>query len=68
MTMAKTTKAPLPEWCAAELTAFKAQHGRSWRMKLWDLWLSGRDDRRADGSVLRSVRNHPQRDSILDRV
>jgi hypothetical protein len=67
--MTKTTKTTeLPEWCATELRAFKAQHGRTWRARLWDLWLSGRDDRRADGSVLRSVRNHPQRDAILDRV
>jgi hypothetical protein len=65
--MTKTTE-QLPDWCADVLRAFKATHGRTWRAQLWDLWLTGRDDRRPDGSVLRSVRNHPQRDAILDRV
>lgn len=60
-----------PDWCAPVLRAFALKHGKGWRVKLDDLYYSGQDAYvRLDGfphagSVLRQVRNHPQRDVIL---
>ena len=68
------TLTTMPEWAAPVLVAFKAKQGRNWRNKLDDLYYSGQDAYvRLDGfpeagSVLRQVRNHPQRDAILALV
>lgn len=71
----------LPLWCADVLRTFKAEHGRQWKRKLWDLFASGQDEHARTkarshehpwgapiGSTLRQVRNHPMRDQILDLV
>ena len=41
----------------AALQRFAQTHGRTWKSKLADAWISGRDDRLPDGSLLRQVRN-----------
>ncbi|MGF6604747.1 hypothetical protein P3T23_009503 [Paraburkholderia sp. GAS448] len=45
-----------PEQTNALLT-FARRHGRYWKKKLADLWLSGRDDREPEGPLLRQIRN-----------
>lgn len=47
---------PTTEQTAA-LQRFAQNHGRTWKSKLTDAWISGRDDRLPDGSLLRQVRN-----------
>lgn len=39
------------------LERFKSVHGRNWKSRLVALWVNGRDDRGADGALLRQVRN-----------
>jgi hypothetical protein len=41
----------------AALQAFKVRNGRSWKSKLLDAWMTGRDAHEPDGSYLRQVRN-----------
>jgi len=66
------TLSTLPEWAAPVLVAFKVKHGRNWRTTLDDLYYSGQDACvRLDGfpeagSVLRQIRNHPDRDTLLN--
>lgn len=50
------------------LQRFADKHGREWRAKLWDAWLSSQDDYLPDGALLRQVRNHPDRDKVLDSI
>lgn len=39
------------------LKRFASQHGRTWKSKLVDAWISGKDDHLPDGGLLRQVRN-----------
>lgn len=39
------------------LEAFRAAHGRHWKARLRDLWLTGRDAARPGGALLRQIRN-----------
>ena len=48
---------PNPEQMDA-LLAFKERHGRSWRMKLNEMWLDGRDASQPGGHLLRQIRNN----------
>jgi hypothetical protein len=50
------------------LQRFADANGKDWRPKLWDMWLTGRDDYHPDGGILRAVRNHPDCDKVLDMV
>lgn len=50
------------------LQRFADKHGKKWQSKLWDMWLSGRDDYMADGHILRQVRNHPMCDEVLAMI
>lgn len=50
---------------AAALNRFAAQFGRTWKSKLREMWMNGRDDLRPDGCYLRQVRNQ-QSPSFLD--
>lgn len=36
---------------------FAETHGRTWKSRLIDAWISGRDARLPDGGLLRQVRN-----------
>jgi hypothetical protein len=50
------------------LQRFADNHGKTWKSKLWDKWLSGQDAYMVDGSILRQVRNHPMRDEVLAMI
>jgi hypothetical protein len=39
------------------LRAYAARNGRSWKRKLLDAWMTGRDEREPEASYLRQVRN-----------
>jgi len=39
------------------LQRFANTHGRTWKSKLVDAWISGRDEHMPDGGLLRQVRN-----------
>jgi hypothetical protein len=53
-----------PEQIAA-LNRFAAEYGRTWKSKLREMWMNGRDALREDGGYLRQVRNQ-QPPSFLD--
>ena len=56
----KASAAVLATLGVAELTAlirYARANGRSWKTKLCDAWANGRDEREADASALRRVRN-----------
>lgn len=50
---------------ADALNRFAAEFGRTWKSKLREMWMNGRDDLRKDGCYLRQVRNQ-QSPSFLD--
>lgn len=50
------------------LTRFAQKHGRNWKSVLYDLWHSGQDAYHADGPALRQIRNHPDRDKVLQMI
>lgn len=39
------------------LKRFAVRHGRTWKSKLVNVWLSGRDESIPDAALLRQVRN-----------
>ena len=39
------------------LKAFADRNGRSWKSRLCDLWMNGRDWREPEASLLRQIRN-----------
>lgn len=49
-------KQPTPGQIEA-LKRFAETHGRTWKSKLVNTWISGRDERIPDAALLRQVRN-----------
>jgi hypothetical protein len=42
---------------AEALKAFASSNGRTWKMKLSDMWANGQDANQTNGGLLRQIRN-----------